>query len=111
MSLYAASKVFVLNFSRGLFHEWKGKGISVTAVSPGATTSSFNDRANLPDKARSAAKKITMTAGSVAKMAVNGMFAKKPEVITGLINQLGAFLAWIAPKSISEKVAKGIYEK
>ena len=111
MSLYAASKVFVLNFSRGLFHEWKGKGISGTAVSPGATTSSFNDRANLPDKARSAAKKITMTAGSVAKMAVNGMFAKKPEVITGLINQLGAFLAWIAPKSISEKVAKGIYEK
>ena len=111
MSLYAASKAFVLHFSRGLFHEWKEKGISVTAVSPGATTSSFNDRANLPDKARNAAKKITMTAESVAKMAVNGMFTKKPEVITGFINQLGAFLAWIAPKSISEKVAKGIYEK
>lgn len=76
MSLYAATKVFVLNFSRGLFHEWKDKGISVTAVSPGATTSSFNDRANLPDKARNAAKKITMTAESVAKMAVDGMFAK-----------------------------------
>jgi hypothetical protein len=111
MSLYAASKVFVLNFSRGLFHEWKIKGISVTAVSPGATSTSFNDRANLRESARKAAQKVTMSPSAVAKMAVNGMFAKKPEVITGFINQLGAFLAWIAPKSISEKVAKGIYEK
>lgn len=110
MSLYAATKVFVLNFSRGLFHEWKEKGISVTVVSPGATTTSFNDRANLPEKARNAAKKVTMTAESVAKIAVDGMFAKKPEVITGFINKLGAFLAWLAPKSISEKIAKGIYE-
>ena len=111
MSLYAASKVFVLNFSRGLFHEWKTKGISVTAVSPGATSTSFNDRANLRESARKAAQKVTMSPSAVAKMAINGMFAKKPEVITGFINQLGAFLAWIAPKSISEKIAKGIYEK
>lgn len=110
MSLYAATKVFVLHFSRGLFHEWSSKGISVTAVSPGATTTSFNDRANLPEKARKAAVKISMTSASVAAMAVDGMFAKKPEVITGFINKLAAFLAWIAPKGLSEKIAKGIYE-
>ncbi|MHA8065219.1 SDR family NAD(P)-dependent oxidoreductase [Aquirufa sp. ROCK2-A2] len=110
MSLYAATKVFVLNFSRGLHHEWKSRGISVTAVSPGATSTSFNDRANLQEKARKAAEKVTMTPEAVAKLAIEGMFAKKPEVITGFINKLGAFLAWIAPKSISEKVAKGIYE-
>ncbi len=110
MSLYAATKVFVLNFSRGLHHEWKKKGISVTVVSPGATSTSFNDRANLQEKARKAAEKVTMTPEAVAKIAVEGMFAKKPEVITGFINKLGAFLAWVAPKSVSEKVAKGIYE-
>ena len=110
MSVYAASKVFVLNFSRGLFHEWKDKGITVTSVSPGATTTNFNERANLPAKASKAAEKITMTPAVVAKMAVDGMFAKKQEVITGFINKLGAFLAWLAPKSISEKIAKGIYE-
>ena len=107
MCLYAASKAFVLNFSRGLFHEWKEKGISVTAVSPGATTTSFNDRANLPENARNAAKKVTMTAQSVAKIAISGMFANKPELIPGFITKLGAFLAWLAPKSIREKVAKG----
>jgi short-subunit dehydrogenase len=110
MSLYAASKVFVLNFSRGLHHEWKSRGISVTAVSPGATNTSFNDRANLQEKARKAAEKVTMSPNEVAKLAVEGMFAQKAEVITGFINKLGAFLAWIAPKALSEKVAKGIYE-
>jgi hypothetical protein len=110
MSLYAATKVFVLNFSRGLSHEWKSKGISVTVVSPGATTTNFNDRANLPTKARKAAEKITMTPEAVAKLAVDGMFNLKIEVITGAINKFAAFLAWIAPKALSEKVAKGIYE-
>ena len=110
MSLYAATKVFVLNFSRGIHHEWKDKGISVTVVSPGATTTNFNDRANLQEKARKAAEKITMTPSSVAKLAVDGMFAKKIEVITGMVNKLGAFLAWVAPKALSEKIAKGIYE-
>lgn len=110
MSLYAATKVFVLNFSRGLHHEWKSKGIAVTVVSPGATTTNFNDRSNLPDKARKAAEKITMTPESVAKLAVDGMFQLKIEVITGAINKLSAVLAWLAPKYLSEKVAKGIYE-
>ncbi len=110
MSLYAASKVFVLNFSRGLHHEWKKKGISVTAVSPGATDTNFNDRANLQEKARKAAQKVTMTPEEVAVLAVKGMFAGKPEVITGFINKLGAALAWVAPKKLSEKVAMGIYE-
>jgi short-subunit dehydrogenase len=110
MSLYAATKVFVLNFSRGLAHEWKSKGISVTVVSPGATTTNFNDRANLPDKARKAAEKITMTPEAVAKLAVDGMFNLKIEVITGAINKLSAVLAWLAPKALSEKIAKGIYE-
>jgi short-subunit dehydrogenase len=64
----------------------------------------------LPDKARKAAEKVTMSPEEVAKIALLGMFAKKPEVITGFINKLGAFLAWIAPKNLSEKIAKGIYE-
>jgi short-subunit dehydrogenase len=51
-----------------------------------------------------------MTPEAVAKLAVDGMFNLKIEVITGAINKLGAFLAWIAPKALSEKVAKGIYE-
>lgn len=111
MSLYAATKVFVLNFSRGLHHELAGTSVSVTSVSPGATDTGFNDRAQINDKAREAAKKVVMTPEAVAKQAVEAMYAKKAEVITGAINKLGAFAAWLLPKSLVEKTAYKIYKE
>jgi uncharacterized protein len=110
MSLYAATKVFVLNFSRGLHHELAGSSVSVTCISPGATDTGFNDRAQINQKARDAAKKITMTPETVAKQSVDGMLAGKAEVITGAINKVGAFAAWLLPKSFIEKTAYKIYK-
>ena len=52
-----------------------------------------------------------MTPTEVAQISVKSMFAGSTEVVTGFINKLGAFMAWLAPKAITEKVAKGIYEK
>ncbi|XWW44851.1 SDR family oxidoreductase [Fibrella sp. USSR17] len=111
MSLYAATKVFVLNFSRGLHHELAGTSVSVTCISPGATDTGFNDRAQINAKAREAAKKITMTPEAVAKQSVAAMLAGKAEVITGGINKLGAFAAWLLPKGIVEKTAYKIYKE
>ena len=110
MSLYAATKVFVLNFSRGLHHELAGSTVSVTCISPGATDTGFNDRAQINQKARDAAKKITMTAEAVAKQSIAGMLAGKAEVITGAINKVGAFAAWLLPKGFIEKTAYKIYK-
>ena len=111
MSLYAATKVFVLNFSRGLHHELAGTSVSVTCISPGATDTGFNDRAKINQKAREAAKKITMTPEAVAKQSVAGMLAGRAEVITGGINKLGAFAAWLLPKALVEKAAYKIYKE
>jgi short-subunit dehydrogenase len=110
MAAYAASKIYVLNFSRGLKLELKKTSVSVTCISPGATSTNFNDRANLQEKARKAAEKVTMTPQDVAKQSVEAMFAGKAEFVPGLVNKLGKFLAWIAPKAITESVAMGIYE-
>jgi len=38
------------------------------------------------------------------------MLKKKREVIVGLVNKLGAFMVWLAPKTLSEKVAGKLYE-
>jgi short-subunit dehydrogenase len=37
MAGYAASKAFVLNFTEALWHELKGTGVRVLAISPGPT--------------------------------------------------------------------------
>lgn len=110
LSVYAASKAFVLNFSRGLRYELRKTPISVTAVSPGSTDTDFANRANVADKARKTAEKVNMTPQAVARLAVNAMFVRKAELITGAINKLGAFFAWLLPKKLVEKASAGIYD-
>lgn len=110
LNVYAASKAFVLSFSRGLRQELKGTGVSVTCVCPGSTDTGFIDRAEAKDKARKLAEKVNMTPQSVARTAVSAMFRKKAEVIPGFINKAGAFITWLLPKNVVEKGAMKIYE-
>lgn len=110
LSLYAASKSFVLSFSRGLRHELRKNGINVTCICPGATDTDFVNRAQVGEKARKTAEKVNMTPEEVGKAAVDAMFRKKAEVITGAINKLGGFLTWLLPKKVLENGAARIYE-
>jgi len=110
LSVYAATKSFVLSFSRGLYQELKGTNVSVTCISPGATDTAFVERANLGEKGLKAAQKVNMQPKEVAEIAVKALFNKNPEVIAGTVNKLGAFMAWLLPKNIVERVAMNIYK-
>jgi short-subunit dehydrogenase len=110
LSLYAASKSFVLQFSRGLHHELAASGITVTCISPGSTDTNFINRANIGEKGQKMAKKVNMTPEAVAKIAVDSLLAGKKEVITGVLNKVGAAIAWLLPKTFIEKTSGKIYE-
>ena len=110
LTLYAASKSFILSFSRGLRQELRHSSISVTCVCPGATDTDFPLRARMGEKGLKAAQKVNMTPDAVAKISVEAMFAGKPEVITGMVNKLGAFLVWLLPKGLVERTVMKIYE-
>jgi short-subunit dehydrogenase len=110
LSLYAATKAFVLSFSRGLHQELARGPVSVTVVSPGATDTDFPNRAQLGEKGMKAAEKFNMSPDAVAGIAVRAMLSGKAEVITGFINKLGAAMAWLLPKGMVEKTAMKIYE-
>ncbi|MGE5518768.1 MAG: SDR family NAD(P)-dependent oxidoreductase [Candidatus Dadabacteria bacterium] len=110
LSVYAATKAFILQFSRGLKHELKGTSVSVTCVSPGSTDTEFASRAKVGPKAMKAADKVNMHPRQVASIAVKSLFAKKSEVVVGFINKLGAFFVWLLPKSLVEKTAANLYQ-
>ena len=110
LSLYAASKSFVLSFSRGLRYELGKDGVNVTCVCPGSTDTDFANRAQVGEKARKTAEKVNMTPEEVGKAAVDAMIRKKAELITGTINKLGGFLAWLLPKGLVESSTAKIYE-
>lgn len=109
LSLYAATKAFVLVLTRGLNWELKGTSVTASCLSPGPTTTGFIDRANL-GRIKERAEKFSMSAESVAKIALNGMFAGKAEIIPGITNWLSAKLAEIVPKQIPETIARNLYK-
>jgi len=105
LSTYAATKSFVLSFSRGLNSELKNTSVSVTCISPGPTNTGFFERAHMSKKGQEMVKKVYMETQVVAKIAVRALLKGKPEIIPGLQNKLAAFLSWLFPKSIVEKIA------
>ncbi len=110
LALYAASKAFLLSFSRSLHQELKNKNVSVTCLSPGATDTDFVVRAQIGPKGLKAANQVNMTPEAVAKIAVKAMLRGKAEIIAGTINKLGAFVSWLLPKTIVERTAMKIYQ-
>ena len=110
LNVYAASKTFILQYSRALHLELKNTKVSVTCVSPGTTHTNFAQVAQVSDKAMKLANKVGMSPESVARVAVEATLNGKTEVVVGLMNKLGAFLAWLFPKKIVEMAAGKIYE-
>ena len=111
LSLYAASKSFVLLFSRGLRQEVKPAGVSVSCLSPGATSTNFTKRAGMNSSLEAFAEKMSMKSSTVAKIAVDEMFAGKAEIITGFSNWITVKAINFLPKTLIEKIAAGLYTK
>ncbi len=109
LATYAATKAFVLLLSRGLKWELKGTSISVSCLSPGPTSTGFIDRANL-GMIKERAEKFSMEPEAVAKVAIDGMFAGKAEIIPGFTNWISAKLAEIVPKQLTEQIAMNLYK-
>ncbi len=110
LTVYAGTKSFILSFSRGLAYELRKTGVAVTVVSPGGTDTDFASRADVGLKAIKAGEKLNMSPEAVAKIAIKAMYARKTEVITGFVNKLGVFFAWLLPKKLAEMTAAGIYD-
>ena len=112
LSVYAACKSFMVVFSRGLSYELRKTSISVTCVSPGTTDTNFMDAAGMfSENIRKKAQKVSMTPQKVAEFAVKSMFKKKIEAIPGWLNKISVAMIPFSPKSLTEKIAAGIYEK
>jgi len=111
LATYAATKSFVVLFSRGLRMELRGSGISVTCVSPGATATQFVERAGMSNDLKQKAEKFSMSADDVARVAINGMFNRKAEVVPGFVNWLSVQFTYLLPKLIPEAIAASLYKE
>ena len=101
MSVYAASKAFVLSFSEALWAENKDLGVKVMAVCPGPTESKFYDRAEFPE---SASVLNSMTLASSQKVVRDSLKALDKQqsnaVVGGFPNQIIVNLPRFIPRDL-----------
>ena len=109
LSVYAATKAFVVLFTRGLRYELKNTSVSVSCLSPGATSTNFIDRAHL-QAIKERADKFSMSAEAVARIGIDGMLKGKAEIIPGFVNWFSSQLTGFVPKVLTEKIAAGLYK-
>lgn len=89
MSVYAATKAFVLSFSEALWAENKDKGVKILVSCPGPTESKFYEQADFPDSATG----------------LNGMtMASTDQVVTETINALEKGQSTIVPGGFANQI-------
>jgi uncharacterized protein len=110
MSVYFATKAFVLSFSEALNNEVAEYGITVTALCPGATKSGFQAAASLRDSRIFEGNNFP-SSREVAEYGYRAMMNGKVVAIHGLKNTILANGVRFAPRSLVVKMARKVQAK
>jgi short-subunit dehydrogenase len=98
MSIYYATKAFLLSFSEAIDYELEPNGISVTTLCPGPTESEFKVRAG-SERSR-LFEALVMDAQTVARAGYDGMMKGKTMVVPGIRNKLIPVAARLTPRPL-----------
>ena len=110
MSVYYASKAYVISFSEALANELQGTGVTVTCLCPGATDTGFQGRAGLENTLLF--KKLRpMDAKTVACDGYRGLMAGKVIVISGFRNWLLAESVRFSPRRLVTAVSRKVLDR
>jgi hypothetical protein len=109
MSVYYATKAYVLSFSEAIHNETRDFGVTVTCLCPGPTKTEFDKRAQTSSTKLFSSGHV-MSARQVAEIGWHGMKRGKPLVIAGTLNGLMAFLTRFAPIQFTASMARKMQE-
>ncbi|MEM1200632.1 MAG: SDR family oxidoreductase [Pseudomonadota bacterium] len=110
MSVYYASKAYILRFTEALSAELKGSGVQVTAVAPGVTRTGFHKRAGM-EQSMLMKWSIPMSAEAVARIGYQGFLRKRRVVTTGFFNKFAMLCSLLVPNMILLPVTGWLHTK
>jgi uncharacterized protein len=87
MSVYGATKAFVLSFSEGLWAEYRRKGLKVLAVCPGPTDTPFFEASGTPNLRKTVPPAMMMRVEDVVQDALRALKAGRTVAVPGLLNK------------------------
>jgi hypothetical protein len=110
MSVYYASKSYLLSFSEAIANELKGTGVTVTVLCPGPTKTAFQEVVS----ESASNNKIGFNMAQPSEVALYGyraMQTGKTVAIPGFINKFLASLHRVVSRSMAAKIVRNIQEK
>ena len=110
MSIYYASKAFVLSFSEALAEELRGTGTTVTCLCPGPVATGFQERAGTGD-AGMMRSPLVVDVQTVARAGYEGMKQGKRIVIPGWKNRMAVESLRVSPRSTVTKMVSRMHGK
>lgn len=106
VGVYCASKSFVLAFSEALYGEYHKKGIIITALCPGNTSTGFQSIARANTRGMNAD-----TPETVAHMGIKSMLKGKSFKIVGFTNYLASFIPRLFPRKTVINIVSNMMHK
>lgn len=107
MTVYYATKAYVLSFSEALANELQGTGVTVTVLCPGPTTSGFQKRAAMEQSKLVSGQQI-MDAKTVAQIGYQGLMHNRVVVVPGLKNKLLTLSIRFMPRSLVTQIVRNL---
>ena len=108
MTVYYASKAYVLSFSEALANETTGSGVSVSVLCPGPTATDFQHNANMG--ASKLFKRHVRSAREVAEAGYRGLMDGRTLIVPGWDNKLLAASVRLSPRWLTPKLVRRIQE-
>ena len=110
MSIYYATKAFVLSFSQALAEEVRGTGTTVTCLCPGPVETGFQKRAGSADGDVTKSP-LHVDAREVARAGYDGMKQGKRLVVPGWKNRAAIEGLRLAPRGTVARMVSGMHKK
>lgn len=109
MSVYYASKHYVLAFNEAIANELKDTGVVVSALCPGPTASEFQEVSNM-DKSKLFELFPVASSAEVAEFGYRALMKEKQVAIYGFMNKIGAKLTPLLPRKWVTSIVRFIME-
>ncbi len=110
MAVYCATKAYVLSFSEAVNNEVFDKGVSITALCPGATATGFEAAAAMESSKLFKGPQVA-SAKSVAEYGYKAMMKGKSVAVHGTMNYIMVNSSRFAPRNLVVKIARWVLNK
>lgn len=111
MSVYAATKAFVLSFSQGLWGEVRCRGLRVLCVCPGPVDTPFFGATGKSGLREAVPRSMMASADDIAADSLKALQRGRTVLVPGVGNRLAAAGSWLMPRNILTRMTAQVMRR